>query len=56
MNLKIESRICGIPCQIRVVGDSWQVLDRKGYKALWLERKLTAADKRRIENQIARES
>ncbi len=28
------------------------VLDRKGYKAAWLEKKLTAADKKRIEQEI----
>ncbi len=28
------------------------VLDRKGYKANWLERKMTAADKNRIEQEI----
>jgi hypothetical protein len=28
------------------------VLDRKGYKAAWLERKITADDKARIETEI----
>ena len=28
------------------------VLDRKGYKAAWLERKMTVADKNRIEQEI----
>ena len=31
----------------------WEVLDRKGYKAAWLERKLTASDINTIEGQIA---
>ena len=30
----------------------WDVLDRKGYKAAWLERKLTAADHDRINAEI----
>ena len=29
------------------------ILDRKGYKAAWLERKVTDADTRRIEAEIA---
>lgn len=31
----------------------WEVLDRKGYKAAWLERKLTRKDSERIDNEIA---
>lgn len=31
---------------------SWDVLDRRGRKAAWLERKLTAADERRIEQEV----
>lgn len=30
----------------------WVVLDRKGYKAAWLERKLTARDHDRINAEI----
>ena len=30
----------------------WEVLDRKGYKAAWLERKLTASDHDRINAEI----
>ena len=30
----------------------WVVLDRKGYKAAWLERKLTAGDHDRINAEI----
>lgn len=30
----------------------FNVLDRKGYKAAWLERKMTAKDKSRIECEI----
>ena len=30
----------------------WEVLDRKGYKAAWLERKLTAGDHDRINAEI----
>ena len=31
----------------------YAILDRKGYKAAWLEKKMTAADKAFIEEQIA---
>ena len=30
----------------------WEVRDRKGYQAPWLERKLTKADRIRIENEL----
>lgn len=30
----------------------WRVLDRRGYPAAWLERKLTPAIERRIRNEI----
>lgn len=32
---------------------TWHVLDRNGRKANWLERKLTEADRDRIEREIA---
>jgi hypothetical protein len=32
----------------------WEVLDRKGYKAAWLERKLTARDNDRINAEISK--
>jgi hypothetical protein len=31
----------------------WEVLDRKGYPAGWLERKMTSSDSERINNEIA---
>ena len=31
---------------------SWEVLDRRGRKSPWLERKMTAADERRIEQDV----
>lgn len=67
-----DSRISGIPCQIKVgtyipyvpmkvygtgYGDAdapvppeieFEVLDRKGYKASWLEKKLTPDDEARL--------
>lgn len=30
----------------------WDVLDRKGYKAKWLEKKLTSKEEEKINNQI----
>ena len=67
-----ESRIAGIPCQIKVInyypyipmriygsgfGDAdapeeevldYEVLDRKGYEAAWLVKKITEQDEERI--------
>ena len=31
----------------------WQVLDRKGYRAQWLENKMTRDDELRIDNEAA---
>jgi len=31
---------------------SWEVLDRRGRKAPWLERKMTPADERRVEQDV----
>lgn len=69
-----ESRVAGIPCQIKVTyyvnvkgsrsfnaASDWdyygysefefEVYDRKGYRAEWLERKLTEKDNARIEQE-----
>lgn len=69
--LMFDSRICGIPCQIKPTtyhrevaartwgrSDDWhpgepeefefEVYDRKGYRAKWLEAKLTDRDYDRI--------
>lgn len=68
-----DSRIAGIPCQIkvtyaqkghsaRIYGDpndcyeacgdefEFEVYDRKGYRAKWLEKKLTDSDHEKIMN------
>ncbi len=39
----IPMRVLGIPCLIEVPGESndWDILDRRGRWAPWLERKLT---------------
>jgi hypothetical protein len=73
--INMETRIAGIPCQIRVdyfyisegsyspraeTPDEYYggqeieftVLDRKGYKASWLARKMTDEDTARIQNEI----
>jgi hypothetical protein len=72
---EFESRVCGIPCIIRVTdweayipaqtsgppercypsegGESnWEILDRKGRPAAWLERKLTGDDRERIDTEV----
>lgn len=75
---EFESRVCGIPCLIRVTsyeayvpartygppencypaeggcGD-WEVLDRRGRPAPWLERKLTKDDISRIDSEVFEE-
>lgn len=46
--ITFETRVAGIPCQCQVITDDTEkrdnfefyILDRKGYYALWLERKL----------------
>ena len=45
----IPTTVAGIPCQIGVTDidkDScdWEIVDRKGYHATWLESKLTMKD------------
>jgi len=44
MNYKIQ----GIPCIINAVEDSWEVLDRNGNFAGWLEEKLSVQDCQQI--------
>lgn len=66
---EIETTIKGIPCLIGVLeyssGDhddywggwfdtNWDVLDRKGYKAAWLERKLDDSARNAINQTINR--
>ena len=50
-----DSRIAGIPCQIEVISwrdSTFDVLDRKGYRARWLENKLTQDDCVRIAHEM----
>jgi hypothetical protein len=72
---EFESRVCGIPCIIRVTDweayvpaqtsgppercypseggeGNWEILDRKGRPAAWLERKLTGDDRERIDTEV----
>jgi hypothetical protein len=61
------STVAGIPCLVGVIdlytdtSDGWagsrscfkyNILDRRGYRALWLERKATSADAVRFEREI----
>lgn len=48
----VSTRIAGIPCLIDISGQEWEVCDRRGYRAWWLERKLTPADEDRINEEI----
>ena len=61
----IRTKIAGIPCQIKVTSFVKEVTDRgtnydiefavydgRGYKAAWLERKLTDSERERIEKEI----
>jgi hypothetical protein len=72
---EFESRVCGIPCIIRVTDweayvpaqtsgppercyppeggeGNWEILDRRGRPAAWLERKLTGDDRERIDTEV----
>ena len=62
----IYTNVSGIPCQVKVTAfnkevsyngiDEYEVkfsiYDRRGYKAAWLERKMTDEDRSRIEREI----
>lgn len=64
----IETKVAGIPCLIGVISYSkvrgsynepsstetdWELLDRKGYKATWLERKMNDQISNKLEDQIS---
>lgn len=75
--MKLDTRVCGIPCIVRVThyecvpgsGSRWSaasdldyygweeceydILDRRGRPAPWLERKMTDAERERIDMEIA---
>ena len=62
----IRTKIAGIPCQIKVTSFvkelsyygiaeyeiEFSVYDGRGYKAAWLERKLTDSEREKIEKEI----
>jgi len=63
----VNTQIAGIPCIAAVLdydmGDdddagtfcgrmNWVICDRKGYKADWLEKKMSKKDEARISNQV----
>lgn len=62
----IYTNISGIPCQVKITTFNketsyygiteyeveFSVYDRRGYKAAWLERKMTEEDQSRIEKEI----
>ena len=61
--MTIKYRICNIPCQIYVfdiefeqgyyyVDFRFKILDRKGYDAPWLEKKITKKMELEIEKEI----
>ena len=60
MAYQFASKVCGIPCIIRVdtyfkddEEVEYTVLDRKGYPAAWLERKLSPKEHSRIIVEIS---
>ena len=60
MAYQFTSKVCGIPCIIRVdtyfkddEEVEYSVLDRKGYPAAWLERKLSPKEHLRILVEIS---
>lgn len=53
----VESRVSGIPCLIGITwvdedGFEFEVLDRKGYKAEWLSKKMTKKDDFRVRSDV----
>lgn len=62
----LHTKICGIPCIAAVIeydmGDddegtlcgrmNWVICDRKGYKADWLEKKMSKKDEARISDEV----
>ena len=57
----LYTNISGIPCQAKVTffekteegfDIEFSIYDRRGYKAAWLERKMTEADRSRIRQEI----
>ena len=64
-NADFETTVAGIPCGIVIThylidsaddGDfverDWFVVDRKGYRANWLEKMINTKDERRINSEI----
>ena len=48
-----ESHVQGIPCKVLFTGDEFTILDRHGYQAPWIEKKLTKDDVERIEKEYS---
>jgi hypothetical protein len=62
----VPSEVAGIPCIVAVTyydcgyddggkfltGIDWVLCDRKGYKAAWLEKKLTVKEESRINDEV----
>ena len=48
-----ETTVAGIPCKVLFTGDEFTILDRHGYQAPWIEKKLTKDDVERIEKEYS---
>ncbi len=48
-----ESQVQGIPCKVLFTGDEFAILDRHGYPAAWIEKKLTKDDVVRIKKEYS---
>lgn len=56
--IAFATTVAGIPCRVEETDEAargWQITDRRGYPAEWLERKLTGADENAIERRLERE-
>lgn len=46
-----ESQVAGIPCKVLFTKDEFTILDRHGYQAPWIEKKLSKDDVERLEKE-----
>lgn len=52
-----ETTVRGIPCGVRVLNEDneYELLDRRGYRSVWLEERMTERDRRELYTEIERD-